>query len=495
LGLLAVLPNSNIIYSLQTAAYARKFMTTRITAALEKSEKLKQLLDKNVDSADLKKIGSSYLHVVGAHSDSQAISVPCAAVVYDEVSFCNPSVIGTFMSRLEHLPEEKKTLAQFSTPLYSGMGVTLAYEHGTQHRYMCYHERCAQWVVVDPVTDIVIPGFDKPLTDLLPADLIDPNVAVDKAWIKCRCCGNEITRANLADASRRAWVPTFKDRLNQLGVAHSYQVMPTDVAGIKSIPQIVRSLSLYKKTDKFFQYSLGVPFDSAEAMILPGVLDNAFSAAAVASSQKVYGSVIGVDVGKTSHLVHAWKQGDAVTFFGAEKIVQTGEGALQQTVYDRYMERGCTGCVIDQAPDFSSVKALQGILPYNRVWGAYFTRGGKNKLEAFELKEGEGLVAISRTRMLDHFVKQVNSGKVKFAVNTAHQDEIKLHLLNMKRIEDYSATGEDVSRWISTSPETHFFMACVYAFTALEMQDAAVAPIILSSAGTIVSRIRLKTAA
>jgi hypothetical protein len=278
-------------------------------------------------------------------------------------------------------------------------------------------------------------------------------------------------------------------------VAHSYQVTPADVAAIKSVPQIIRSLSLYKKVDRWFQYGLGLPYDSAESMILPGVLEQSFKAEPVASSQKMYGSVIGVDVGKTSHLIEGKKTGNVVTFYGAEKVVQTGEGALQQTVYDRYMLRGSAGCVIDQAPDFSSVKALQGILPYNRVWGAYFTGGGKNKLEAFEQKESEGLVAISRTRMLDHFVKEFNAGRIQFAANIAHRDEILAHMQNMKRIEDLSATGEDSSRWIATSPETHFFMACIYAFTAIEMLDATTMPVVMSSSGTLMGRIRLRSAA
>jgi hypothetical protein len=141
------------------------------------------------------------------------------------------------------------------------------------------------------------------------------------------------------------------------------------------------------------------------------------------------------------------------------------------------------------------VKALQAILPYNRVWGAYFTRGGKNKLEAFEQKEGEGLVAVSRTRMLDHFVKTFNSGKIKFAANIQYRDEIIAHMQNMKRVEDLSATGEDTSRWIATSPETHFFMACIYAFTALEMLDATVAPVVMTSTGMMLGRVRLKSAA
>ena len=495
LGLLSVLPNSNLIYSLQTAAYAKKFMTTRFGAAIDKSNKLSSMLDKEIDSSELKKLGSSYLHVVGAHAENQAISVPCSAVINDELSFSNPAVIGALMSRLEHLPEKDKTILQFSTPLYTNMGITEVFDHGTQHCYMCFHDSCGHWVVVNPITDLVIPGFDDKLENLTAQDISNGKLNIDSTYVKCSHCGNEISRQNLADPTKRAWVPKFLERVGKIGLPHSYQVFPTDISGIKTAAQIVRSLSLYKTIDRWFQYGIGVPYDSADGGIMESRLEQAFVEQMIRpDTDRVINSAIGIDVGKTSHVMVGCRRDGVTHIFWADKVVQDGDGALQNMAYEYWKSYGAARIVTDAAPDFTSVKALQQLVPDDVAWGAYFTRGGKNKAEAYEIKERDGMVAVSRTRMIDAFVKAFNQGKVLLPRGSKHTDEIKLHFRNVKRIEDILATGEDVSRWIATSPETHYFFAAIYLYTALEMVEDSHSVVVMPNS-SIFSRVRMKTAA
>jgi hypothetical protein len=98
LGLLGVFPNVNIIYALQSKTYAQTFATSRISPAINKSSKLRALLNREVDSTSLKQIGSSFLHLTGTASESGAISVPATALIVDELSFAKPSVLGALAS-------------------------------------------------------------------------------------------------------------------------------------------------------------------------------------------------------------------------------------------------------------------------------------------------------------------------------------------------------------------------------------------------------------
>jgi len=474
LALASVLSSANIIYTLQTTQYARKFSTTRFDPVIDSSERLQSLRDKRVDSTELKKIGTSFIHLGGAHTEASAISIPAKALLMDEISFSDARVVGAYMSRLEHLPEEEKILYQFGTPLYKGMGSTAIFESGTKNYYLCYHDKCGHWTLVDPSKDIVIPGFESKLEEITVRDLNVRSVKVSESYVKCRHCGNEISRENLADPSRRAWVPYHSDKVGDIAYPSTYQIFPTDVAGIKSIPQIIRSLSLYKTTDRFFQYGLGLPHDSSDNRILAGSVDSAFSINSVKPEEAsgIYGCVIGTDTGKLSHLVIGKEVDEVFHILWVEVIKQGYEDELQKTVVDRFKRYNASMGIMDAAPDFSSVMAVQSELPYSKFYGAYFTRGGTANMLPYTIKEEEGLVAISRTRMIDHFVKEFNRGKILLPrdISEEMKDLLKKHLTSMHKVTDSLAGGNAAEgTWVAAHTETHFFMSLVYAFTAKEM--------------------------
>jgi hypothetical protein len=493
LGLCAVLPNANLIYSLQTSNFAKKFATTRFGAAINRSKKVKALLNREVDSTELKQISSSFLHITGAQAESNAISVPAMALINDEISFCSPGVIGALMSRLEHLDEKDKTLIQFSTPLYGNMGISAIFDKGTQHHYMVYHDGCGKWVAVSPLVDIVIPGFDKQIKDLVKSDLSDNKLNIDGSYVKCPSCGNAITRQNLANSTRRAWVPKFQERVGQIGLPHTYQVTPLDVAGIKGVPQVIRSLDMYGSTSKFIQYGLGYPYDSSEGMILPSSIDRAFCGKEVRpeSSESVYGAAFGMDVGKTCHLSFAKRVGNTYEFFWFEKALIDGDGSMLDRIKDRWFRFGVLKGISDHGPDIQMIKNLKEFLPVGGFYSGYFTRGGGRRLDAYEEKETDATVAISRTRMLDEFVSDFNKGNIVLPRNTLHKKEISDHLQNMKRVAHLNSTGEEQAVWIATSPQTHYFMSMVYCYTAMQMLQNDSQLIVMPSSGGLIGTARV----
>ena len=62
---------------------------------------------------------------------------------------------------------------------------------------------------LDAVLDLPVtpPPTQSEHSDLygLPAQF-DPRVQVNKAWVRCQCCGQPVSRANLVDPAKRAWV-------------------------------------------------------------------------------------------------------------------------------------------------------------------------------------------------------------------------------------------------------------------------------------------------
>ena len=80
------------IYAMPSAKFAGTFAKTRLDAIINDSETLSSAVSKTVNSSEVKQFGSSYLYLKGASVGSQAISVPCSAILVDELDFCDQEV-------------------------------------------------------------------------------------------------------------------------------------------------------------------------------------------------------------------------------------------------------------------------------------------------------------------------------------------------------------------------------------------------------------------
>jgi hypothetical protein len=492
LALLSVMPNSNVIYTLMNNRYARVFGASRFDPAIRRSPKLQALRNADVDSTSLKQIGSSYLHITGGHSESSAISIPASALIVDEVSFISREVLGAYASRLEHLPEEEKILIQFSTPLYSDSGISAIYDQGDQKVYMVLHERCNQWTDIDPVRDYIIPKCEIPLKKFDTSDL--DKYDIDKAYVKCSHCGNEITRQNLADPDKRAWVPTYLERSKVIGLPSTYQVLPTDVSAIKSLPQIIRSLSLYKTPSRFFQFGLGLPYDEAGGQISNEACRNAFTGEHIPfeKANNVYNCVLGADIGKTSHMVIARREGKNLVVLEMKSIKQGFSDELQTSIYNYYLRYNCLKGIADSQPDFSSVRAIQGKLPDGAFLAAYFVKSISGSLFPFEIKGKDGMVAIVRTRILDAFIEDFNKGRIILPrFDHDKQKEITNHLRSVKKVTELDGIGEESVKYVKMTGVDHWLFSLLYAYVAAEMIAGFGQVIVMPSVKEIVGKVRM----
>lgn len=486
LALLSKLEGINAIYCLPSSSFARKFVTNRVDPVIEASPRLKSMLNRNADNSEMKRIGNSFLHFTGAQRDSQSISIPARALLVDEMSFADASVLSTLKSRLGHQTESERILIEFSTALFNASGISEAFQSGSQTYYMTFHDTCGQWVLAEPLDCLVLPGFDDPLIQLAPDDLKRKEVKVAEAWVKCPHCHHPISRENMADPSRRAWVPMYPDR-----PIHSYQIDPFAVPSIKWAPQIIGELETYRRTDRWINYCIGKPFDSADVSITAEAIEKAFTVQKVPpGSKSVYGSGIGMDVGNISHLSAGKKVGTILEVFHMEHIRQDENNRLGVTFVDRYMSFGCSQGVIDSGPDISVVKYAQGRLPYNRCFGGRFVRGkGSATMDIYDIDEVAGVLKIKRTAAINDFVGDFNAGRIRLPMGLPFETEIKEHLSRLKRVTNYDAVGEEQSVWISTGAD-HFAFSLIYLYLAARMCEENAAAVVAPGL-VIASKVKL----
>lgn len=116
LAYMAIYRSVNLIYVLPTLGFVRKVAKGRIDPVINNSPTLKGMVNRQVNSTDLKQILNSFLYMAGASSKSSGISVPAKGVIKDEVDFCDQAILSTFASRMGHNDAADVLDRSFSTP-------------------------------------------------------------------------------------------------------------------------------------------------------------------------------------------------------------------------------------------------------------------------------------------------------------------------------------------------------------------------------------------
>lgn len=462
LGIGAIRQGIHIIYTLPTAAFSRVFTKSRIDPVIESSKTLRDMLSKDVDGSDQKRIGNSFIYFRGTIGQQSAISIPASALIHDELDFSDLDNVTTYSSRLGHEQEEDIFKRQFSTPTAAGRAIDAAFKDGSQKYYAVRHDSCGKVVIPDFFADSVIPGYDGDNSKIRAEDLRVPGFKFDLAYLKCSACGNAISQENLINPEKRLWVATYPDR----SIA-SYQVSPFDVAAINPPSRTWRQIADFKRYADWVNFKLGLTSDDAENSVLASIFEqnnqygNFYSYDWIAPKDwredmepMFYGAYAGLDVGKTSWFTvgmrepYDWanpaKRRKMVVFY-AERIYQDGSDWLGTRVGQLLQIFGINKLVIDAAPDFTTSMGLVQRYP-GQVFACRYVpsvRRTKEGLMNNDLDEMSGVVSSYRTGSLDDTVKSLNSGMT--VLPRMPEDEkviIIAHLKSMKKAPKVNDSGE-----------------------------------------------------
>jgi len=465
LGLVSILPQHTAIYTLPTAGFASKFAKSRFDPVIKASKFLSESLDRDIDNVELKKIGTSFLYILGTYTQTGAISVPADILVHDEVDFSDQQAMTTFSSRLGHAADGG-IKRRFSTPTVEGFGISKAFAVSTQAHYGVKCDKCSDTVFPSFMDDVVIPGFDKALHDIDKEDLSNDSYNIEGAWLKCPSCGARITEANLADPSKREWVHKFPDR-----TVSGYQVFPYDVIRYNPISKTLRSLEDYAKKSDWVNFKVGLPDeDASNSFILEVMENNTVYNPLVPDYGVSSGTLMGVDVGKTSWVVIGKPVDRKIDVIYMERVRQTAEGYLLYRLNELSKMFGVVKSVIDAGPDFTTSSSFVAGAPVGVRYANYYTRStSKGQLTHIKVNDEEGILTTERSTSFDLLVKAVNAGRVRFCKGVETLT-LHTHLRNMKRVESFNTHGDRVINWVSTGDD-HYAHALNYmniAATLLE---------------------------
>lgn len=493
LAMLGLAKSITAIYVLPTAGFARKFSKARIDPIIAQSPTLKSALNRDVDSSELKQIGNNFLYIAGSFGQNAAISVPARALFEDEVDFSNQTTLTTFNSRLGHAKPGEYYKRAFSTPTVDKFGIDAMYQESSKAHYTIRCHACYDWVAPDFMRDVEIPGFNGNLLLFEKEDLDNPTLDIDGAFIRCPSCKAPLPWGDILNPQLRQWVHEHPDRS-----VHGYQILPIDVPSVNPISRTLRQLRDYERKKDWVNFKVGYPFADAETSFLPASISKYCTRNAERKPDDdetdltlARRTVFGLDVGKTSWFtVLAETNGEARAIY-YERIRQDGSNYLGQRVQFLIRVFGCVKGVVDAGPDISVSKYLVDHNPEGRVWACYYTRQLKGALENYRLNEGEGIVTAHRTGCFNAMAKRINDGKTALT-RSPELETVKLHLSNVKRVDQRNDQGELISTWVSTG-EDHYAHSLNYAHIALHMLTSGAGQVRVAPALPLVKKQALKS--
>lgn len=483
LGTAAMSKNTHILYVLPTRTFASKFSSSRVNPIISSSPMLAGMSSKTINSSELKQIGSSYLHMGGTSgSVNGAISVPAKYVFIDELDFCDQTVVGKYESRLKHAKEDKHgrkgTVIKFSTPTVPDYGVNADFQISDQKHYEVRCNHCEHEFAPDYFEHIKIPDFDKKIELLSPSDVKSGQLRISEAYIECPNCKHDVWDA-LCDPSRRRWVPK-----NPASIVSGYQIHPWDCPKINSIPSIFMQMPSYDNLADYYNFTIGIPWIDSDNSFLAEKLVSQNPADWV-SDGRGGGFVMGVDVGKTSHIIigRANVDGTEEINYAERYTISGGNEALYSRIVElaKLFNVRCT--VIDAAPDFTTALEVIKKLPLGTVYACEYTRSRKRGLETLQIpdkteSEEDFVVKAFRTGTLQDFLRVHNAGRIRYfnkdysRATRVEMEEIESHLKNVKKIKVTNAEGQVEERFVNTGAD-HYCHAINYMRIAAKVSGAA----------------------
>ncbi len=463
---IAAVIRATIIYVFPSAKFSEKMSQTRFLPIIEESQVLRALVDPKVQSASMRKIGKSIIYFNGATGTTQAISVPATHLIFDEEDFCDPNILTQYNARIKHAPEDPVTglrgvIQRFSTPTVPNYGVTQHLNDSDYKQYMVKCSSCNVYQAPDYYSDYVIPGYDKAIDHFDKTDLYNPKYRVKDAYVKCQKCGKDLWQ-DLMNPTQREWVAKYPEKY----LISGYAVSPIDVPAYNKIPAIFYELDKFSIQDHR-NFTLGIAHEDKHNSFLMSIFMSRTDAFLIDTAQAklltLSGVRIGIDIGKTAHLVVGKRKNSHTKDMDIIYMVQlsTTAGTLVSQIQPLIDVFSPDTVVLDAGPDFTTPQILIEDNPYGRVFGCEYHRKVKGAYTNLDPDPETGVVKAARTGTLKDTMKRHNDGAFHYSKDSTEVDILKQHLKVTKKVSLRTEFGGGDSFPKPTEPD-HYAHALNY---------------------------------
>lgn len=458
---LATQSRFNTIYALPTAGDASKLTTTKVNPLIYESPRLNSILNKEVNSVELKQLGKNFLFTRGCRSETAALSISADVLVADEVDRCDPDVLKQFRSRLQNSP--LKIIRQFSTPTVPGVGITREATTSKRYRHMGCCSSCGHKWLPTYDLDMVVPDWDRPLEEIDRFNLKD--IRWQEAHWRCPRCGRD---------------PQFQPELLEWVVenpndnyeAHTYFITPVTACQILVPSYIVRTSTEFNTRAEWRNQVLGEPAEDKDSQVTHEDLEKARQNLDFSDSDAVH--YLGVDIGQLCHFVVSRLHQGTLLVVHREVAPLSDFHAVRNRLIRNFR---CIVSVHDAMPETALITSVTDFDP--NAYGCIFTTSKSTEIYTVAEKEADPeagrlnlrLVKVRKAVAFDTLMDLIKKQKFIFK---SQKDDSKfiLHILSMKRTMVFQ-NDEPAYVWQKTDGEDHYMHALLYSYIACTLRMTA----------------------
>lgn len=453
--------NWTLIYTFPTSSDAQKQGRQRIDPMIEASPELQRLIDPNQNNSEMKKFGAnSFLMFNGTQSENASISTPANAVIHDEVDKSDLTKMSVYVSRLQNRPHKIRKL--FSTPTIPKYGISKEAETANRHKHLVDCNRCGHIFLPDYFTDVIIPGWDKPMDEINKRNL--NTVKFRQAWLKCPKCGRD-------PQLHHTRMPFVCENPGMNYENNAWFISPFSAHEVLTLPNLIQSSTEYEKYNEFINQGLGLTREDKNEQLIE--TDFHFLPSDLRSSDF---HCMGIDVGQTCHVTIG-----RMTLDGDMVIVHRERVPLSR-VEVRSLELTAAFRVImtvwDGQPETNLVQRVCASRPNN--FGAWFVNTKSLTSYAVKDKEGEDkegsvdvkIVNLNRTSVLDALRDLFKAKKV--ILQQSPDDDLYIkQMTSLKRVQKFVKNELSYIWEKMGDEEDHFHFSTLYLHIAMCIRGVA----------------------
>ena len=456
LAFMSMNPGTRVIYTFPNLTLRDNNSKTRIRPLIDMDFPDKTVGgDKQIRTNELIQVNSSFLYI-SSGSESDVTSTPGDMVLNDEIDLGDSDFYSLVNSRLQ--ASSWKIKQSFSTPTFSGFGVSLEYQNSDQREYFIKCPHCGHWHVPQYDLDSVfipdLPNYIQKLTDIREELAVD--LDLDNAYVMCSKCHKPL---EMSDDSIREWVPRYPSRIH----ARGYQIRPFSTHTL-SVRYLVMTMADYIKKGKIrrgYNTVLGEEYSEGDVRIDEMLIRNCFKSRLVQPISKDRPCYIGIDMGIVCHIV-------VVTEGAALEFIRTNWENLKNKVQELEEKYNIVAGAIDRYPYTPLSNEIRDMTNGRIQPVVYGT--GKVAEPKVEADKSISYYNCNRTMALDEVKTLISNGEIDFYGYLDQEDIIVEHLRDMVREE---SEGEKQPEWRKLNGNDHFFHALGYALLAKKIDYVA----------------------
>ena len=460
-----IMKGYTLIYVLPSSKFAGTFAKTRADAVINDSPALSSGVDRDLNSSEVKRFGSSYIYFRGAQVGAQAVSIPASCIVADETCFCDQDILTAYTSRLTH--SEHRHRISLSTPTLPDYAIDSDFKDSLRHyrMYKCSH--CGSWHWFDFFNDVRVPGApDFNFHAITPALLQKYPQYVD-AHIACPTCGKQPDLG----PDYREWVPENKE---YTGRRHGWHISPIDVPKYNTPAYMIEAATRYALREDWMNNTLGITAQAQDSTLSR---EDMMRCLVEDAPENGYSYVMGLDLGVESYCVIAAVMRDQTLVVMHIESININNLLERRLELERKYRVRMT--VVDSQPYSESVYRMQKASM--NLYAAVYTKNRSVETHTVRMQDKDAdkgkldlrMVNINRDRAFDVLMENVKSGLI--LKRRDDNDELWVsHATDMKRVKTFDRDNELSVTWQKSKRGVdHAWHATLYAWIAAQLISTA----------------------